>query len=294
MAGLVEELQREALDHNVPVSALLRKVKLVAVKLQLVEAVDWVDAELNGYGGAVPDYRTVGGQIKSLNPFHGWRAMGGDPDMVALLSKRGLNEPISSFESIVDKHSKSKDSSGLIMNIPQNLNNSICEANGGSYEQIALHFGVNSLAMIVDQVRTRVLNWAIELEKAGITGEGISFNMTEKEKATAAKISIGEVHGNVHAGDFTGGQQRTYSNSTDNSVSVSGSSDVFSQVHEAIISGVDDPVTQAEILASLENMKKTKGTPGFTAAYQKFIQVAGDHMKVIGPFVGPLTMLLAS
>lgn len=294
MAGLVEELQREALDPTVSVSALLRKVKLVAVKLQLPEAVGWVDAELNGYPDEVPEYRRVSGQLKSQNPYHGWRTVGGDPEMMDLLSHRGLSEPISSFEATLDRHNKGHGSGTLLIGIPSALNNSICEANGGGYEPIALHFGVNVLATIIDQVRTRVFNWSLELEQAGITGEGISFTMAEKEKASSANITIGEVHGNVHAGDFTGGNQRNYAASSDNSINVSDSSDVFSQASEAIKAGVNDKDAQDKLLELVKEMKATKDNPGFTKAYQKFIEAAGDHMKVIGPFVGPLTALLAS
>ncbi|MBA4043590.1 MAG: hypothetical protein C0471_04105 [Erythrobacter sp.] len=64
MVGLVEELQRDALDTNVRVDQLLRKVKLAAVKLGLSDALLWVDEELNGYQDReeLPDYRKTRGQ----------------------------------------------------------------------------------------------------------------------------------------------------------------------------------------------------------------------------------------
>lgn len=293
MAGLVEELQREALDPKIPVSALLRKVKLVAVKLQLSEAVDWADAELNGYDGATPAYRVVSGQIKSLHPYHGWRTMGGDPKMLEILSSRPVADSISSLEALVDTSARG-DGGALSISLPRELINSINQANGVVYHDIAVHVGDNAFVAIIDRVRNIVFDWALDLERAGITGEGISFTMAEKEKATAANITIGEVYGNVHAGDFIGGQQRNYSGSTDNSTNVTGSSDVFQQAGEAIKAGIEDQQAQSKLLSLLEEMKKTKDTPAFVKAYQNFIQVAGDHMKVIGPFVGPLTALLAS
>jgi hypothetical protein len=293
MAGLVEELQREALDPKIPVSALLRKVKLVAVKLQLPEAVDWADAELKGYDGNPPDYRVVGGQIKSFHPYYGWRTMGGDPHMVEILSSRPVRDSISSLEALVDKSARG-DGGSITISLPQELINSINEANGVGYHDIALHIGDNAFVAIIDRVRNIVFDWALDLEKAGITGEGISFTMAEKEKATSANITIGEVHGNVHAGDFTGGQQRNYSASTDNSVNVSDSSDVFSEASEAIKSGVTDTSAQAELLSLLESMKSAKNKPEFPSLYTKFIQAAGDHMKVVGPFIGAFTALLAS
>jgi hypothetical protein len=49
MTSLIEQIQRAALDPNIPVSTLLRQVKLAAAKLQLGETEDWVEKELNGY-----------------------------------------------------------------------------------------------------------------------------------------------------------------------------------------------------------------------------------------------------
>lgn len=45
MSGIIEQIQRDALDPNFPVSALLRKVKLAAAKLKLPKVEDWVDSE---------------------------------------------------------------------------------------------------------------------------------------------------------------------------------------------------------------------------------------------------------
>lgn len=75
MSSLVEELQRDALDHRVRLSDLLRKAKTIAVKLDLPELEKWVQNELNGYqsGADVPDYRVIIGQLQGFNPFHGWR-----------------------------------------------------------------------------------------------------------------------------------------------------------------------------------------------------------------------------
>ena len=75
MSSLVEELQRDALDHRARLSDLLRKAKTIAVKLDLPELEKWVENELNGYqsGADVPDYRVIIGQLQGFNPYHGWR-----------------------------------------------------------------------------------------------------------------------------------------------------------------------------------------------------------------------------
>src|SRR5260221_4745312 len=71
--GLVLEIQRDALDKDVPVTTLLRKVRLAAAKLQLTTVEEWVGHELNGYSGELPPYRRARGTPTLLNPFHGWQ-----------------------------------------------------------------------------------------------------------------------------------------------------------------------------------------------------------------------------
>lgn len=69
--------------------------------------------------------------------------------------------------------------------------------------RLSLPYG--SVWNIVDQVRNLVLNWTLELEKAGVLGEDMTF--TEEEKKEAAPVSaqyfiqnagvVGNVIGNM-------------------------------------------------------------------------------------------------
>lgn len=76
MASIVEELQRLAYDSAVPIADLLRRVKVAATKLGFSGAVAWVDSELNGYLGDIPDYRRVPQRLVYWNMVHGWRGGG--------------------------------------------------------------------------------------------------------------------------------------------------------------------------------------------------------------------------
>lgn len=46
MVSLVEQIQADALDRTVPVTDLLRKAKVVAIKLDLPDLLAWSEAEL--------------------------------------------------------------------------------------------------------------------------------------------------------------------------------------------------------------------------------------------------------
>ena len=59
MASIVIELQKEALDGDIPLSDLLRKALVVARKLKVKEFDIWVSKELEGYSdnSEIPNYR---------------------------------------------------------------------------------------------------------------------------------------------------------------------------------------------------------------------------------------------
>lgn len=90
MPAIVEQIQLDALNSDIPVSTLLGRVKFAAAKLDLGRVEDWVEHELNGYTGPVPDYRRVQGHPMVLNPHHGWEPIGG---FVEQLSRKGIVNP---------------------------------------------------------------------------------------------------------------------------------------------------------------------------------------------------------
>ena len=73
MSSLVQQLQQDALDQNVPVADLLRKAKFVATKLAVEEEIEWIESELNGYSNQdeTPPYRRMMGVPKALNTTQG-------------------------------------------------------------------------------------------------------------------------------------------------------------------------------------------------------------------------------
>ena len=76
MSSLVLELQADAINQEVSCSDLLRKALVVSKKLEVDSIENWLYQELNGYSGSpsdeIPDYRIIRGQVKALNPYHGY------------------------------------------------------------------------------------------------------------------------------------------------------------------------------------------------------------------------------
>jgi|SRR5712664_411499 hypothetical protein len=92
MPTLVEKLQQDAMNPEVRVSDLLRRVKFTAVQLGLGKVEDWVEQELNGYNEVVPpDYRAVHGRPMAHHPYGGWQDLRGGS--IDFLRKRSNNQP---------------------------------------------------------------------------------------------------------------------------------------------------------------------------------------------------------
>jgi AbiTii len=106
MTGLIEEIQRDALDPKSPISALLRKVKVAATKLNLPPTERWVDRELSGYNNAtaLPAYRELIGHPRALNPYRGWiPILLGNKELDQMLASCGVRESVASLECIADQ-----------------------------------------------------------------------------------------------------------------------------------------------------------------------------------------------
>lgn len=67
---------------------------------------------------------------------------------------------------------------------------------------------------------------------------------------------------------------------------------VFDELREAIRQITRDE-DRVPLLARVDEMQETQGTPGFLAKYQAFMQQAANHATVIAPFIGPLAQLLS-
>lgn len=184
MASLIEQLQADALDQSVAVTTLLRKVKVAAVKLRLNDTIDWAGHELNGYRSEVPDYRVVHGQCMGFDSYRGWTVVGGNAEIVEALSKRAVGQSMSSLEEVI-----SSEGTELTITLSPKIVEGIRNSNPGCLD-VALHISKASICAIVDHVRNLVLDWALDLEKAGIVGEGLNFSSGEKAKAANSSIEI--------------------------------------------------------------------------------------------------------
>ena len=207
MVGLVEEIQRDAFDQTVRISSLLRRAKAAASKLNLPPTEKWVEQELNGYpGGAqLPAYRELSGSPKALNPFHGWiPIILNNDELDRMLSTCPIRQSVASIESVLENNETSFVQFPLPPGMIAHLNG-LMDVNFGT---MAVHVSTGQVHGLLDAVRNAVLEWALKLERAGISGEGMTFNREEKKIASASTTfnigTIGSMIGNLGSNNTSG------------------------------------------------------------------------------------------
>ena len=196
MPSLVIELEREAYDTTASLSGMLRKAKAIAVKLRLKQPIEWVQAELDGYGsGEVPDYRIIRGRVKAHNPFHGLiPVMCGDPEMERIISEHRVREPVGAIEHLLETKSDP------MVAFSSDKAETLARLSDSPTFPIYLMLSRSSLATILDTVRNKVLDWSLKLQTDGITGEGFSFRPEER----ASVSDKGDIYNIGNIGNFAG------------------------------------------------------------------------------------------
>jgi len=196
VASLVVNFQKDVLDSRKSVTDILRTAKVISAKLGLNDIEEWIAAELNGYPDieSTPSYRRAEGTLQVENPYRGWIIVTG-----------GSVPPMPFGYSIPQIEEFSKQDTVYIA--PQ-TNIPLLPPYASLPQRVV--FSGTVFKGMVEVVRDRLLDWSLELEKGGITGENMSFDEREKEAAHSQIFNIqnftgvlGNVsHSNVNVYDF--------------------------------------------------------------------------------------------
>ncbi len=187
MGSLIGELQRKVFDKALPTSEALRFALLVARKLKLTDFSKWIDAELNGYAGdsEIPTYRHLPSRIQGLNHIRReWQ-----PIAMQGYSSHPVGQSIGELENLLE-HTRSE-GGHLIVPLPEAEKNQIIK---GLYSpsmppaKIALFISSAAVYSIIDKVKTLILDWALKLEEAGVTGNNMNFSEQEKKSVKNSPI----------------------------------------------------------------------------------------------------------
>jgi AbiTii len=193
MTSLIDEVLRDAASTAVSVSTLLRKALIVAKKLDVPDVPQWIEKELSGYAGddTLPTHRVVQGEVKAKSP-RGWISVQFPTNKLEeTISRQKIYHSVAQIEAFI--HSDDN----IAGRHPAEALSSLRRMYGYKAEFMCFVDKTN-LQAIIDEIRTRILQWALDLDKAGIRGEGMSFTGSEKEKAQAIVHHYGA--GNVNVG----------------------------------------------------------------------------------------------
>ena len=185
---LVHHLQDEAQNLGIPVSSLLRRAKVIGTKLAIPSALAWIDRELNGYSDAdidgrhLPDYRVIKGHPMFLQRYGGWGTMSSqDPETLKIMTLVFVNLSIGTLESLVEV-SRTEGDRNIHFGYPDHIKRLLLRGFDFPTE-LKTVTSFASVWGIVDQVRTLILNWTLELDQANVLGEKLRFTSIEQQKA---------------------------------------------------------------------------------------------------------------
>lgn len=206
MTGLIEEIQRDALNLEVPSDTLLRRVKLAAAKLGLNNLESWVEHELNGYQGDLPPYRSILAAPVAWDVYHGWVPIhSNSASFLDLISTAEIRQSVASLEDLLDANTNGPLHLPMLPEQMTILNKMAQTQSPKGAWQVSRGHIVN----IMSAVRNLTLDWAVEMEKQGVLGSGMSFEPEEKEQAQQAMTNInihnyGSIVGNIGNENTTG------------------------------------------------------------------------------------------
>jgi hypothetical protein len=224
--SLIDELQLDAANPAVSTSSLLRKALMVAAKLELSDVPEWINAELSGYRNeeSTPSYRTVYGDVRARG-LRGWlHVQFPTTDLHDMVAKYEMRESVAELEAL--RAQDGRLASGFPPECQQLLQNLFQEST-----EFVRFLERSRIDGILDEIRNRVLRWAIALDKAGVRGNGLTFSAPEKEKAhaivfhvnggivTIGTVGSGEGHANAPVGHAARVNIRSEDSST-NSVTI--------------------------------------------------------------------------
>jgi hypothetical protein len=183
---LVLQLQTDALNQDISVSDLLLKAKVVATKLNLETFLQVIEHEINGYTekNEVPEYRKIRGSVQAYDLYQGWiSVLFNNSDMENTISTHTVFHPLSYLENLIGD----RDSNGSFsLTFPANAQQVLAQLTD-CRTKFQLEISKSSLVGIVYAVREAILDRSLQLEKAGILGDGMQFSTDEKKKAQIAE-----------------------------------------------------------------------------------------------------------
>lgn len=179
---IVLQLQELAADSGTPIPELLRKALLISTKLGLKDFRLWVLNELNGYNRVddLPDYRWIYGDLRVHNPYRGYIPFITPPEIADVVRRVHVMQSVDSLSHLLTEAPE------RVMSFPFEpaQEAALMRMQDGFAAMRPTRIVARSqIVGVLEQIRTHLLNWSLQLESEGVLGEGLTFSETEKRKA---------------------------------------------------------------------------------------------------------------
>ncbi|AIX51372.1 abortive phage resistance protein [Pantoea sp. PSNIH1] len=281
----VLELQSLASDNTVDVVDVLFLAKAISFKLNLNDLAEWIEYELTGYpqGVELPDYRIAKGNIRYWHQYQRvWKTPNYSSlstDVIDYFQTFSFNSSIAAISTLTDEESQE-----LYMSMAPHL---IAEmfASKEKPSDVRWFFSSSVAKLIVTTVRSKILDWSLELESKGILGEGLLF--TQREKDIAPMTINNNFNGVFNNNGVFANQARDINQQ--NTINAGDMSSLLSKLKEHGVDDTDvqelkDVIEQSPAPKTKEEVEKGFGTwigkmtgKAFTGA----ISIAGSTAPVV-------------
>jgi hypothetical protein len=211
--SLIEDIQAASISETSDVSALLRKCKLLAARLDAKQLAEWVDRELSGYpeDAILPSYRII--NAKSYGNFVGPFGMRGNGLQIPLwvlpseVARKNygvvrMGDAISSYQSLL-----TGDGSGSAR-IPWPVELAVTYASKLTPDMQCVEAWIDipipAIHRLIDSVKTAVLGFAIDIQReapdAGESPVGAPRPIPEERVTQIFNTNIAGSVGNIANG----------------------------------------------------------------------------------------------
>jgi hypothetical protein len=208
-------------------------------------------------------------------------------DLREMLGHSYLMQPVAAMESLV----KHKDSGtfqepwnpDVVVHVGQNIYQHM------NCMQAWKVIPSGAIVAALDAVRTRVLNFVLEIEAQNPSAGEAEPNSSPVPMDKVQQIFNTYITGNVQnlaPGSSNVEQTAKYVERND--------PEILAKLLEAIKGATISPEAAKPITDAVVEMQATHGTGSFRENYQTFMSVLADHMQVLGPVVAPFLPALSA
>lgn len=295
--SLLRQIQDSAIDSSINLPTLLRKCKVLASRLGNADFKNWVEDELSGYSdiNKLPGYRIL--NVNSKGHFVG-------------AFNSGLRNADIPLTCMPERFRKQLSHAYMVQSVAA-LEPLVAKGKGGTLQEpwspdIVAYFGskiyndlnciqawkvIPSSAVIgaLDAVRTRILNFVLEIEAVNPTAGEANQNSNPVPQDKVHQIFNMYITGNVQ--NLAPGSNNLTQNAT---YSENNSNEIFDKLLEALSRSAAPHPQISSASETVLRMKETNGTPRFKQHYTNFISLLADHIQVLGPVVAPFLPSLAA